>query len=131
AKQPPAFRLDEAGVGEVRFWLSKPSSVRATSGAGPTRSLSLGDGWHTLSWSPKRAGTYGVHVDAVDLAGNKASFDALPIVRATAASASPKTRKTSASPVAPPPLTVGSGIDDPSQAAEAQRLGLRLVRFGA
>ena len=28
------------------------------------------------------------------------------------------------------PLVVGSAIDDPSQAAQAQKLGLRLVRFG-
>jgi hypothetical protein len=130
AKQPAAFKLDSAGVGQVRFWLSKPSDVEATSGAGPTKRLTLGDGWHTLSWSPKRPGIYPVHVTAVDPAGNRSSFDALPIVQAATAAASAKARVTAAAPVAPPPLVVGSAIGDPSQAAQAQRLGLRLVRFG-
>jgi hypothetical protein len=130
AKQPPAFRLDSAGVGQVRFWLSKPASVQAVSGAGPAKRLTLGDGWHTLSWSPKRPGIYAVHIDAVDPAGNKASFDALPIVRATASGTGGSVRKTAAASVGPAPLVIGSGIDDPSQAAQAQKLGLRLVRFG-
>ena len=131
AKQPPAFRLDSAGVGEVRFWLSKPSSVQASSGAGPTKRLTLSDGWHTLDWSPTRPGIYPVHVTAVDPAGNRASFDALPIVRATAAgTAAAKTRSAAAAPSAPPPLVVGTAITDPSQAAQAQKLGLRVVRFG-
>ena len=84
-KQPPAFKLGTAGVGQVRFWLSKPSSVAVTSAAGPSRRLSLGDGWHTLAWSePKRPGIYAVKLSAVDRAGNRASFEALPIVHAIA-----------------------------------------------
>jgi hypothetical protein len=133
AKQPPAFRLDSAGVGQVRFWLSKPSSVTATSAAGPTRRLTMSDGWHTLSWAPKRPGIYAVHVNATDPAANSAAFDALPIVKATAAgTGSPGgVRAGAAAPGAPPPpLVVGTALADPSQAAQAQKLGLRLVRFG-
>ena len=56
--------------------------MTATTAAGPTKRLSLSGGWHTLVWSePKRAGFYGVHVSAVDWAGNRAAFDTLPIVR--------------------------------------------------
>ena len=84
-KQPPAFKLGTAGVGQVRFWLSKPSTVSVTSAAGPSRRLSLGDGWHTLAWpEPKRPGIYAVKLSAVDRAGNQSAFEALPIVRAVA-----------------------------------------------
>jgi hypothetical protein len=134
-KQPPAFMLANAGVGQVRFWLSKPSSVQAVSGAGPAKRLSLGGGWHTLSWNtPKRPGIYPVHVDAVDWAGNKASFDALPIVRAastlTKSPKKPAKRGTSSAAAGPPSFAVGAGLEDPSQLALAQQAGLRLVRLG-
>jgi hypothetical protein len=78
--QPPAFQLDNGGVGQVRFWLSKPASVRATTNAGPSKSLSLLQGWHTLTWSPKAAGVYPVHITASDWLGNKTQFDAPAIV---------------------------------------------------
>jgi hypothetical protein len=51
-------------------------------------------------------------------------------VQAATTAAQAKARSTAAAPVAPPPLVVGSAIDDPSQAAQAQKLGLRVVRFG-
>ncbi|MGH3003828.1 MAG: D-glucuronyl C5-epimerase family protein, partial [Gaiellaceae bacterium] len=135
-KQPPAFMLANAGLGEVRFWLSKPSSVQVTSGAGPTKRLALEGGWHTLSWSlPKRAGIYPVHVDAVDWAGNRASFDALPIVRATSTlmpnppAKKPK-RATSNAKEGQPSFAVGAGLEDPSQLALAQKADLGMVRLG-
>lgn len=131
--QPPAFKLATAGVGALRFWLSKPSSVQVVSAAGPAKHLALGDGWHTLTWQePKRAGTYSIKVSAVDWAGNHASFESLPIVRVTATgSKANTTRRTSATTVAAQPaFTVGAGLDDPSQAAQANALGLRLVRLG-
>ena len=96
--QPPAFQLTNASLGALRFWLSKPATVQVNTAAGPTKRLALGDGWHTLAWpEPKRPGVYPVHVTAVDWAANRASFDALPIVRATAAGSAATARTTAAS----------------------------------
>jgi hypothetical protein len=78
--EPPAFQLANGGVGQVRFWLSKPATVRATTNAGPSKTLSLLQGWHTLTWTPKAAGVYPVHIAATDWLGNKTQFDAPPIV---------------------------------------------------
>jgi len=132
-KQPPAFQLANAGVGQVKFWLSKPATVHVTTGAGPAKSLSLDGGWHTLQWAPKQAGIYPVHVDATDWLGNKTSFDALPIVRVGAAAKSATVRTPQAVTSAVPgqsAFVVGAGLADPSQAPLAQQLGLHLVRFG-
>jgi hypothetical protein len=132
-KEPPAFRLENGSLGSLRFWLSKPSTVQANTGAGPTRRVTLAAGWHTFGWAePKRPGVYPVHVTAVDASGNKASFDALPIVRVVPAKkTSPKKRATSASPTSPvPSFAVGAGLDDPSQGTTAQKLGLHLARIG-
>lgn len=130
-KQPPAFKLATASPDSVRFWLSKPAVVGATTPAGRSVRVSLHAGWHTLRWNePKRTGLYPVHLTAVDPAGNRASFDALPIVRV------PKSAGGSAAPApataggasAPPTFAVGVGIDDSGQGALAGSLGLRLVR---
>jgi hypothetical protein len=132
-KEPPAFRLENGSLGSLRFWLSKPATVQANTGAGPTRRVTLAAGWHTFGWAePKRPGVYPVHVTAVDASGNKASFDALPIVRVVPAKkTSPKKRATSASPTSPvPSFAVGAGLDDPSQGTTAQKLGLHLARIG-
>ncbi|HTR33493.1 MAG TPA: D-glucuronyl C5-epimerase family protein, partial [Gaiellaceae bacterium] len=132
-KEPPAFQLANAGVGQVKFWLSKPATVKLESAAGPTKSLSLDGGWHTVVWSPKQAGIYGVHVTATDWVGNKTEFDTLPVVRVGSAVAASATRRLAAVAKAvpgQPSFTVGAGLDDPSQAALVQSLGLRLVRFG-
>jgi D-glucuronyl C5-epimerase-like protein len=132
-KEPPAFRLENGSLGSLRFWLSKPATVQANTGAGPTRRVTLAAGWHTFGWAePKRPGIYAVHVTAVDASGNKASFDALPIVRVVPAKkAPPKKRATSAAPdTEPPSFAVGAGLDDPSQGTAAQQLGLRLARIG-
>ncbi|MGZ4413026.1 MAG: D-glucuronyl C5-epimerase family protein [Gaiellaceae bacterium] len=80
-KQPPAFQLANGGVGQVRFWLSKPATVVAETPAGPSKRLALLDGWHALTWQPKRAGVYPVHLAATDWRGNRSELDALPIVR--------------------------------------------------
>src|SRR3954447_8685696 len=132
AKQPPAFKVANGPLGSLRFWLSKPSTVTATTPAGPAKRLSLSGGWHTVAWSlPKRAGFYAIHVGAVDWAGNRAGFDALPMVRAAATA--PKTasaRATSAARQAgPPPVAVGAAVADPGQVSAAVSAGLRLVRF--
>jgi hypothetical protein len=130
-KQPPAFRLANTSPGALRFWLSKPASITASTPAGRSMRLALRAGWHTLRWrEPKRAGFYAVHVSAVDYAGNRASFDALPIVRAgrsagTGSSTGAGTGNASASS----PFVVGAGIDKSSQAAVANSLGLRAVRM--
>ena len=132
-KQPPAFQLDNAGVGQVRFWLSKPATVKLTSAAGPTKTLSLVGGWHTVEWAPKQAGIYAVHVSASDWLGNKTEFDALPVVRVGSTAAKSDSRRiASATTAVPgqPSFTVGAGLDDPSEAPLAQKLGLRLVRLG-
>ncbi|HUZ82789.1 MAG TPA: D-glucuronyl C5-epimerase family protein, partial [Gaiellaceae bacterium] len=131
-QQPPAFKLTNAALGALRFWLSKPATVQVNTAAGPTKLLALGDGWHTLAWpEPKRPGVYPVHVTAVDWAGNRATFDALPIVRATAAGTAAVARTTSASTKsAGTPFAAGAALDDPSQGTALQTLGLHLARLG-
>ena len=132
-KQPPAFQIANAALGAVRFWLSKPATVQANTTAGPTKRLALSGGWHTLSWpEPKRPGVYPIHLTAVDWAGNRSAFDALPIVRATAAaSANPARRATTASGRASGNgFVVGAALDDLSKGAALQQLGLRLARVG-
>src|SRR6185436_2271460 len=58
-RQPPAFRLDPAPLGALRFWLSKPATVTAYSAAGRTQRYSMRDGWHTIGWAePTGAGIY-------------------------------------------------------------------------
>ena len=129
--QPPAFQLANAGVGQIRFWLSKPATVTATTSAGPSKRLALLDGWHTLTWSPTNAGVFPVHVVATDWAGNTSSFDPLPIVRVGATAAKGATRTTSdAGVTGTPSFVVGAALDDPAQSSLAQGLGLRLVRVG-
>jgi hypothetical protein len=133
AKQPPAFMVANSGLGTLRLWLSKPATVQVQSPAGPTRRISLSGGWATVSVKePTRAGLYPVRVTATDWAGNHAAFDALPIVRVATASAQSKSPREGAdAETAPTPsLAVGAALDDPSQAALAQKLGLRVVRMG-
>ena len=82
--QPPSFVLAPGGNDELRFWLSKPATVTASSPAGSTKRVALMDGWHTLVWErPARRGIYPLEVSAADWAGNRASFETLPIVRVT------------------------------------------------
>ena len=133
SKQPPAFMLANAGLGTLRLWVSKPSTVQIDSPAGPTRRLSLVGGWTTIAGKePTRAGIYPVRVTATDWAGNHASFDALPVVRVATTTQKSAVRKSAdgATPVATPPPLVGAALDDPSQGALAQKLGLRVVRLG-
>ena len=80
-KEPPAFQLANGGVGQVRFWLSKPATVSAVTSAGPAKRLPLLGGWHTFTWQPKRAGVYPVHITATDWNGHTFAVDAPPIVR--------------------------------------------------
>jgi hypothetical protein len=80
-KEPPAFQLANGGVGQVRFWLSKPATVSAVTAAGPPKRLALLGGWHTFTWQPKRAGVYPVHITATDWNGHTFAIDAPPIVR--------------------------------------------------
>jgi hypothetical protein len=128
-KQPPAFELASVSAGTLRFWLSKPAFVTASTPAGRAVRQTLYAGWHTLRWpEPKHAGFYPVHVTAVDWAGNRASFNALPIVHA-AASAS--TRPQGSTATGASPLAVGVGIDDSGQGALASSLGLSLARMSA
>ena len=132
-KQPPAFKLANGPVGALQFWLSKPATVSAWSTAGRSIRLSLGSGWHTLRWGePKHAGVYAVHLTAVDWAGNRASFEALPIVRVPGSqSSSTSARRTAAtgSATAAPSFFAGVGIDNPDQASLAASLGLQVVRI--
>jgi hypothetical protein len=132
-KQPPAFKLADVPLGAVRFWLSKPASVSASTTAGRSMRLRLDEGWHTLSFGqPKRTGFYAITVTAVDLAGNRASFSALPMVRVPGSRhSSSKARSVSGTGAAPAasPFAVGAGVDDPAQATLAGSLGLRLVRM--
>lgn len=129
--QPPAFQVANSAVGTMKFWLSKPSTVHIVSAAGPEKTLSLVGGWHTIAWNlPKRPGFYPIAVSATDWAGNNASFQALPIVHASAAgSKSDARRKADAGAPVIPALSIGAGIDDPSGANAAAALGLRVVRM--
>lgn len=134
AKEPPAFMVANAtALGALRVWVSKPATVQIDSAAGPTRRISLTGGWTTIAGrEPTRPGVYPVRVTATDWAGNHASFDALPVVRvATAATQKTATRKSAdaAAPSATPPV-IGAALDDPSQGALAQKLGMRVVRLG-
>ena len=131
-KQPPAFQVANAPIGDVRFWLSKPAWVSVAVGGGRTLGLSLDGGWHTIRvGEPSRTGIYGVHVAAEDPAGNRASFTTLPLVRIkVAAHHKPsRGRKPAAAGAPVPALAVGAGLDDAAQAPQAQALGLGLVRL--
>ncbi len=130
-KQPPAFQLAPGALGALTFWISKPSTVSVVTGAGPSRRVSVDGGWHTLSWSmPKRAGAYPVHVTATDSAGNHASFDALPIVRASSTVAKRGTQSTVVTAPQPAPsFRVGATLADPSQSVLAAQAGLHLTRI--
>ena len=132
-KQPPAFRLATAAAGSTRFWLSKPAHVEAQSSAGPTRSLSLSAGWHTVTWKlPALSGLYPVQLTARDFAGNTATINALPIVRAAGVSGTSGARQQTGTtpPAVAAPFVVGAGLDVPAQGTLAQKLGLRVVRLG-
>jgi hypothetical protein len=127
-KEPPAFKLGNAPVGALRFWLSKPASVSIATAGGSATRLGLGAGWHTLRWrQPKQAGAYGITVTAVGPAGNRASFAALPLVRVTAGGSQPAASARKAAAPTTPSFLVGAGIDAAAQAPQAQALGLRLV----
>ena len=131
-REPPAFKVATAPVGAVRFWLSKPAWVTVTSGGGASAQLSLDGGWHTLHLgAPGRPGIYGIGVTAVDPAGNKASFQSLPLVRVEGQGRQlRRTRKlTAVGTPAPPTFAVGAGLDTAAQAAQATPLGLTLVRM--
>jgi len=129
-KQPPAFQLAPGSLGALSFWISKPSTVSVVTGAGPSRRVSVDGGWHTLSWGvPKRAGAYPIHVTATDSAGNHASFDALPIVRASSTVPKRATQSALDTSLQPAPsFRVGAALTDPSQAALAVQAGLHLTR---
>ena len=88
------------------------------------------DGWHTIGWAePNGPGIYPIHVNAVDWAGNRSSFDAPPIVRVGTGGVDGVARAAASSPAKRVPLFIGAGLDDPVQAARAQKLGLHLVRI--
>jgi hypothetical protein len=130
-RQPPAIRLAEGRLGEVRFWLSKPARTTVYSAAGRrTQRLWLRGGWRTLAWKkPRRGGIYPIALTAVDVVGNRASFQALPLVRVAHGARTRSVRATSSIASERPALRVGAGLADPVDAARAQRLGLRLVRI--
>lgn len=132
-RQPPAFKLANAPAGVLRFWLSKPASVSARTATGRSIRLSLDGGWHTFRWrEPERDGFYRVTVTAVDYAGNRASFAALPTVHApkVAHPSSGAARPSGAGGTAgTSPFVAGVGIDDSRQGALAGPLGLGLVRM--
>jgi len=86
AKQPPAFKIASSGLGAVRFWLSKPSTVEMRSPAGArSGSRFTAVGTTSAGKLPARAGAYSVLVKARDWAGNSSSFAGLPLVRVASA----------------------------------------------
>lgn len=134
--EPPAFQVANAPAGSIRFWLSKPAYVTVAVGGGwQTLRLNLAGGWHTLRLvEPKPAGIYSVDLAAVDAAGNRASFTALPLVSVgpphkKASSSARKSAGAGTPTPAAPGFTTGVGIDDMTQAPQALSLGLGLVRL--
>ena len=130
---PPRFKLADAGVGAVTFWVSKPSTVRIAA-LGGVRGLSVAGGWHTVTWAlPRRAGIFPITIHATDWAGNSASVDALPIVHVAAPPAPHRKARRklmlSAAAQSEPPLLVGAGLDQPEQASLATAQGLQAVRM--
>jgi hypothetical protein len=134
--EAPAFRLADAGVGAVSFWVSQPSTVRV-SALDANRWLSVTGGWHTVSWAlPAHAGIFPVQIRATDWAGNATTIEALPIVRVVSA---PKTKRGRArqsparTPAAVdstlPPLVIGAGLQQPEQASLALQQGLGAARM--
>ena len=123
-RQPPAFRLAESGLDEARFWLSKPATVTVHSGVGGTQRTFFGAGWHTLAWpGVRRGGVYPVAVTAVDPAGNRSSFQPLPVVKVAGRARTQTTRATVSAEEERPALLVGAGLEDPgagSKRAEAR-----------
>ncbi len=82
---------------------------------------------------PSRPGVFPVSIHATDWAGNSARVDALPIVH-VASPPKPKhkkkpARKLTAAAATLPPLLVGAGLDQPSQAALALQQGFGAVRM--
>ena len=69
--QPPAFRLANASLGALRFWLSKPATRAGEHRRRPDRSGSRSAAAGTRSRGTSRSapGVYPVHVTAVDWAG--------------------------------------------------------------
>jgi hypothetical protein len=153
AKQPPAFKIANASLGTVHFWLSKPATVEMKSAAGRTKRLALNGDWYNLGWKlPRRAGAYAVLVEARDWAGNSASFSSLPIVRvastavwsvvgssmsqtksipdaAEASVVSHAAAATTASSLGLASFSVGAGLDSASQTSLASSTGLNSVRL--
>ncbi len=66
---------------QVRFWLSKRSSVRLDIGARRTGSVLVSHGWQTVSWKPGALapGTYTAALHAVDPAGNSSDTELPPL----------------------------------------------------
>jgi hypothetical protein len=131
---PPAFRLANAGVGGVTFWVSKPSTVRVAA-LGGLRTLSVGGGWHTVSFAlPSRAGIFPVTIHATDWKGNSASVDALPIVHVSEPPEKHKNKQakravTSAASTTLPPLVAAAGLEQPTQAVAAAAAGYGAARM--
>jgi hypothetical protein len=119
--QPPAFKLADPSSGQpgVLFWLSKPGTVTLQVAATAKR-LSLSDGWHRIPWATgTRARLLPVHLTARDYAGNSASIDALPLVRAALAARAPAD-----STVGQPSFVVAAGLDSAAQQPAAAAAGL-------
>ena len=73
---PPLYPVPAEGFrdeGNIRFWISKPSTVEVVVG-GERFAWSLPGGWHRFAWRPGKVapGVYPVRLTAVDLAGNSA-----------------------------------------------------------
>ena len=66
----------------------------------------------------------------MDRAGNSASFEALPIVRASRLRLRGRDEASPRRADGPPAFVVGAGVDDPAQGALAGKLGLRAIRVG-
>ena len=137
----PAAAPAKKGKAALRFsfWLSKQSSVAVRVGSG-ARWLSLGHGWHTLTWSLSRAqpGVFPVSLQARPVAGPTATTSLLPLVVLGRPAATRQTAGASATPgsmlvvgVAENALVNADAGASAAQLGLATSLGMRAVRIAA
>ena len=118
AHQPPAFKLANAGLGTLRFWLSKPATVTVDDGGRPVQARVA----RRRLAQPRRGRSR-------PAPGSTRSTSARSTGRATARrstrcrscarpprAAKPKAARRLGAAAATPSVAVGAGLDDPSQA---------------
>ena len=127
----PRSSSTTAGVGQVRFWLSKPATVTVTSAAGPTkRAVARRRLAHASPGSRRAPASIRCTSTRPTGSATSTSFDALPIVKVAGRGASRRPARPRRRPSRAADLLGRRRARRSVQGAIAQRLGLRLVRIG-